>query len=145
MDPEAQRPEIEILEAQQPDFAGAQPMAVGDQEQRTIARIAPYDGKQPGEFIEGEETDRLGGRAGHRRRIARRGTAQNNRSEQFHRPPARHPQAKSAPRPPRFFTVMGSSVGSLCRFVPPAPKGLGHPELTPNFSAVPDGRNISLK
>jgi hypothetical protein len=34
---EAQRPEIEILDAQQPDLAGAQPMAVGDQEQRDRA------------------------------------------------------------------------------------------------------------
>jgi hypothetical protein len=124
MDPEAQRPEIEILEAQQPDLAGAQPMAIGEQEQRAIAWVTPHDREQPGELIEGEEADRLGRRAGHRRRIARRRTAQNSRSEQFGRPPAWHPQAKSAPRRLRFLTVMGSSVGSHCRFVP-SPEGDG--------------------
>jgi hypothetical protein len=55
MDPEVQRPEIEIVEAQQPNLAGAQPVAVGDQEQRTVARIAPRGGEQPGEFVEGEK------------------------------------------------------------------------------------------
>ncbi len=63
MNPEAQRPEIEIIEAHQPDFAGAQAVAVGDQEQRAIAEVTPHDRKQPGELVEGEEADRLGGRA----------------------------------------------------------------------------------
>jgi hypothetical protein len=31
MDPDAQRPEIEIVEAQQSDLVGAQAMAIGDQ------------------------------------------------------------------------------------------------------------------
>jgi hypothetical protein len=100
MDPEAQRLEIEIVDAQQPDLAGAQPVAVGNQEQRAIARVASYDGEQPDEFVEGEEADRLGGRAGHRCRIGRRGTAQNDCSGQFRQPSAWHPQGKSTSRAP---------------------------------------------
>lgn len=56
MDPEAQRPKIEVVEAQQPNLARAQPVAAGDQEQRAITRAAPHDGEQPGELAEGEGT-----------------------------------------------------------------------------------------
>jgi hypothetical protein len=41
-----------------------------------------------------------------------RAITQNNYSEQFRRPPARHPQAKAAPQPSRFFTVMSNSAGT---------------------------------
>jgi hypothetical protein len=51
-----------------------------------------------------------------RRRIGRRGAAQNNCSGQFRRSPARRSQAKSASLRPRFLTVMGSLAGNI----PPA-------------------------
>src|SRR5271166_3524095 len=81
-----------------------------------VARTSPHGGEQPGKLLKSEEPDRLGGRAGHRRRIGRRGAAQNNCSGQFRRSPAQHSQAKSAPRSPQSLTVMGSSAGNI----PPA-------------------------
>jgi hypothetical protein len=38
---------------QQPDLACAQPMTVGDQEQRAVAWTGPHNGEQPGELLKG--------------------------------------------------------------------------------------------
>jgi hypothetical protein len=58
---DAQRPEIDVVGTQQPDLACAQPMTVGDQEQRAVAWTGPHNGEQPGELLKGEEPDRLVG------------------------------------------------------------------------------------
>jgi hypothetical protein len=42
-----------------------------------IARVGSYGGEHPGAPLDGEEPDRVDGRADYRQRIAWRGTAQN--------------------------------------------------------------------
>jgi hypothetical protein len=44
---QAQRPEVEVFDAQQAHLAGAQPMAVGEQKQCPIADAPARGGEQP--------------------------------------------------------------------------------------------------
>jgi hypothetical protein len=89
--------------------------ALAISKQRPVARVRVRGGKQPGELFEGQETDRVGRRAGHGPSLRRPMTAQNNCSGQFCWPSPRRSQAKSAPRWPQVLTVMSSLAGNALR------------------------------
>ena len=84
-------------------------VAVGDQEQRPVARARPRGGEQPAEFVEGEKLDRVGGRAGRGSvSLGPAGTARNNRSGQFRPTATPAASASHAAEASTFFTVTSS-------------------------------------
>jgi hypothetical protein len=58
MNHDAQRFEIEVLDAQQPNLAGSQTMAVGEQKDRFVPSVRCKSMEQAGSLLEREKLDR---------------------------------------------------------------------------------------
>lgn len=59
---QAQRPEVEAPDAQQAHLAHAQPMAVSEQEQRSVVNARARGGEQTAKLVQVQEADRVGAR-----------------------------------------------------------------------------------
>jgi hypothetical protein len=107
MDHDPQGFQVDVLDPQQPDLARPQPMPVGDEEERPVTAVRADRPEQAGSLVEGQEADGLGWQAAHSAKLARRGTARNNRSGQFCRLSTGRSRAKTARLRPRKMHCNG--------------------------------------